>query len=181
MQKEYDRVLALARKAGFQAAVIDVSQIVFDAGFRKYCEENLCGQYNVNYSCPPQCGTPEEMRKAASAYCKALVLKSEWQITDWKDVAKVKQAKRQHNEAMLQIMSKLREKQIPSGMGGASCCTLCEQCAALTNEPCRYPDQRYSCLSAYCINVSKLAESCGMDYSWEEGRMGLYGILFIGK
>ena len=67
MQKEYDRVLALARKAGFQAAVIDVSQIVFDAGFRKYCEENLCGQYNVNYSCPPQCGTPEEMRKAASA------------------------------------------------------------------------------------------------------------------
>lgn len=181
MKKECEYALDLARKANFQAAVIDVSQIVFDEGFRKYCEENLCGQYNANYSCPPECGTPEEMREEACGYIYALVVKSEWQIPDWKDAVRVKQAKKQHNEAMLQIIYRMNEMKIPCRMGGASCCTLCEQCAALTDEPCRFPEKKFSCLSAYCINVSKLAEAAGMDYSWEEGGMGLYGMILMGK
>ena len=35
------------------AAIVDTTQIVFDPSFRPYCEENLCGQYGANYSCPP--------------------------------------------------------------------------------------------------------------------------------
>ena len=36
------------------AAIVDTAQIVFDPSFRPYCEENLCGQYGANYSCPPR-------------------------------------------------------------------------------------------------------------------------------
>jgi predicted metal-binding protein len=45
------------------AAIVDTTQIVFDPSFRPYCEENLCGQYGANYSCPPDCGSPEEMKR----------------------------------------------------------------------------------------------------------------------
>lgn len=41
------------------AAIVDTSAIVFDPSFRTYCEENLCGQYGANYSCPPDCGSPD--------------------------------------------------------------------------------------------------------------------------
>ena len=56
-------MIDLALAENFAAAVVvDTKDIVFDPIFRPYCEENLCGQYGVNYTCPPDCGTPEEMR-----------------------------------------------------------------------------------------------------------------------
>ena len=52
--------LALAENfAG--AVVVDTKDIVFDPIFRPCCAENLCGQYGVNYTCPPDCGTTAEM------------------------------------------------------------------------------------------------------------------------
>ena len=45
------------------AAIVNTKDIPFDASFRVYCEENLCGQYGANYSCPPDCGSPEEMKQ----------------------------------------------------------------------------------------------------------------------
>ena len=35
------------------AAVIDVKDLVFVLEYRHFCEENLCGNFNVLSSCPP--------------------------------------------------------------------------------------------------------------------------------
>ena len=59
-----EQMVQYAYEEGFSAAaVVDTADIVFDPSFRPYCEENLCGQYGANYSCPPDCGTPEEMNE----------------------------------------------------------------------------------------------------------------------
>ena len=36
------------------AAVMDTTQLVFVPEYRMFCEENLCGCYNVNPACPPE-------------------------------------------------------------------------------------------------------------------------------
>ena len=70
-----EKIIERALEAGFhQAAIIETSQIVFDPSFRPYCQENLCGQYGANYSCPPECGSPEEMRQRILKHKYALVL-----------------------------------------------------------------------------------------------------------
>ena len=47
-------MIDLAVESGFAGAeVIGTEQIVFDPMFRPFCEENLCGQYGANHSCPP--------------------------------------------------------------------------------------------------------------------------------
>ena len=176
-----NQALAFAQEEGFEAAIIGTGKIVFDESFRKYCEENLCGQYQVNYSCPPTCGSPDEMWKKALGFGKALVVKSGWDVPDWHNAAAIRRAKKTHNEAMLRILSRMEEAGYQGLMCGASCCSLCEQCAMSAGEPCRFPDRKFSCLSAYCINVSKLAEACGMEYSWEEGKLGLYGMILFGS
>ena len=61
--------LALAEKF-HQAEIVNTDKIVFNTAFRPYCEENLCGQYGANYSCPPDCGTPEQMKQRVLAYKK---------------------------------------------------------------------------------------------------------------
>ena len=75
-----------------------------DGSFRKFCEENLCGKYNANYSCPPACGTVEEVHSRLFAADRALVLQSVYEIGSYEnkeaeldaigDVTRVKGASR---------------------------------------------------------------------------------------
>ena len=43
-----------AKALGFtQAALMPVSELVIVPEYRMFCEENLCGNYNVLPACPP--------------------------------------------------------------------------------------------------------------------------------
>jgi len=174
-----EEMLSLAKEAGFaRAAVVSTADIVFDPAFRPYCEENLCGQYGANYSCPPDCGTPEEMRLRVTAHKWALVLQTVWEVSDYADRKAIGRAKGSHNTAGLQLMQKLRSAGHPDCfMVGASGCSLCPSCTLVQGEPCRFPDLRYSCMSAYCVYVRKLAERCGMEYDCGKTRLALFGML----
>ena len=170
-------MIQLAMREGFSAvALMDVKDIVIDPVFRPFCEENLCGHYGANYTCPPDCGSVEEMRARLLSYKRALVFQTKWPISDYTDKQAIKEAKGFHNAAMLKVISSLKAEGFSGLMAGASCCTLCESCAIKANEPCKFPDIRWSCLSAYCIFVRKLAESCGLEYSCEDGSLAFFGL-----
>lgn len=170
-------LITLAQEEGFAAAaVVDTDKIVFDPSFRPYCAENLCGQYGANYSCPPDCGTPEEMKNRILAHKKALVLQTAWEIESFCDTQTIRRAKKAHNAAQMRLAEKMRAFGYPGLMVGASGCALCSPCALTEGAPCKFPDRRYSCMSAYCIFVKKLADECGMDYDWGNGILGLFGL-----
>lgn len=173
-------IVSLARDAGFTASeIVDTKDIVFDPVFLDFCKENLCRQYNASYSCPPDCGSPEAMKQRILAYPKAVVVQSQWVISDLSDKAAIKAAKRKHNYAMLDMIEKMKAAGHTGLMAGASNCCLCETCKQQSGEPCVFPDQKFSCMSAYCIYVKNLAERCGMEYFSEENVyfFGLYAFL----
>ena len=167
--------LALVEKF-HQAEIIETDKIVFDAAFRPYCEENLCGQYGANYSCPPDYGTPEQMKQKVLAYKKALVVSTAWEIEDFSQTDKLKEAKALHNAAMLRLIKKLKAGGHDGFMIGASGCTLCKPCKLTSGEPCAFPDMMYSCMSAYCIFVKKLAEDSGMNYDYKNKILPFFGM-----
>ncbi len=173
----YEKMIEYAVKEGFaDAAVIDTAEIVFDPAFRPYCEENLCGQYGVNYTCPPVCGTPEEMKQRVLSHKKALVLQSVWEISDYTDTKAIKEAKKEHNAAAIRVAKQLRMENHEGFIVGASGCALCSPCAMTENKPCRFPELAFSCMSAYCIFVRLLAESCHMTYTCEDGLLAFFGM-----
>ena len=172
-----EEILALAKAEGFHAAILPTSRIVFDAAFRPYCAENLCGQYGANYSCPPDCGTPDEMKERVRAYPNALVVQTEWDIANFSEKEKLLFGKKCHNEAMFRLIGKLRENGHEGFMIGASGCALCKPCAIKVGEPCRFPSLRYSCMSAYCIYVKKLAEDHGLRYDYENEILPYFGMI----
>lgn len=172
-----DRMVQWAAEEGFAAAaVVDTAQIVFDPMFRPFCEENLCGQYGANHSCPPDCGSAEEMRQRIVSHRHALVLQTIWEISDYSDQPAIKQAKAAHNAAALRLARRLRAEGCPGFVVGASGCALCSPCSRTLNLPCRFPEERYSCMSAYCIFVKKLADRCGMEYDCGEGLLAFFGM-----
>ena len=175
-------MIDLALAEGVSAAeMTDTKDIVFDPMFRPFCAENLCGQYGVNYCCPPDCGTPEEMKQRILAHKRALVLHTIWEIPDISDNGLIKPAKKGHNAIQLRLQKKFHEAGIPGFLVGASGCGLCSPCHLKNGEPCPHPEARYSCMSAYCIFVRKLAEHCGMDYDCGEGLLAFFGMYVFDK
>ena len=178
----FQELVGTALEEGFAAAaVVDPTVIPFDPIFRDYCVENLCGQYGINHSCPPLCGDFEQMRNRIMESKGALVLQTIFEISDFSDKSAIREAKTIHNRASLALMKKLREKGIPGFMVGASGCALCNPCAAATGEACRFPELKYSCMSAYCIFVSKLCKACGLEYDCGPGLLAFFGMYVMNK
>ncbi|MBQ1234622.1 MAG: DUF2284 domain-containing protein, partial [Oscillospiraceae bacterium] len=168
----------MARQLSFvDAAVIDVKEIRFESEFRMYCEQNLCGKYGANYTCPPHCGSAEEMRERVMRHQHALVLRSLHQGVKYSDNAAVRGAQVKHNNDMLTLVKELKNGGFAPLMAGASDCTLCEKCLWDQNTSCSREEDRFSCMSAYCINVADLAQKCGIDYTYNEGVLSLFGMI----
>ena len=123
-------MITLAEQEGFAAAaLVDTGDIVFDPMFRPFCAENLCGQYGVNYSCPPDCGSPEEMKQRVLSHKRGLVLQTIWEISDYTDKKAIKHAKSSHNSAAIRLMKQFRQEGKEGFLVGASGCALCSPCA----------------------------------------------------
>ena len=88
-----------SKALGFtDAALMPVSRLVIVPEYRVFCEENLCGNYNVLPACPPASGTVEEMTARVRQYETALVLMIEHTPKDYNDHQEQKAAKRHQNE-----------------------------------------------------------------------------------
>ena len=171
-----EQMVSLAKAVGFSdAAVVDTKTIPFEPGFRVCCEENSCGKYGINYACPPDCGTTDHMEQRVREKRQALLLQTLWEIDDPMDPVETKAAKGKHNRMVRDLIDRL-EQAHRGFMIGASGCNLCARCAIEDHEPCRFPALQFSCMSAFCIYVQKLAEQCGMEYGAGPGLVALFGM-----
>lgn len=169
-------ILKLAEEMGFSAAFVDTADVVQDPSFRKFCEDNLCGKYNANYSCPPDCGTVEEVQTRLRARKRALVLETICEIGSYENKQSIIDSKKTHNAAILRFTDKLRQAGTQGFCLGYGGCPLCDPCKRITNDPCTHPDKKISCMSAYCIDVAKLAEKCGLEFDWVLEKLFLFGM-----
>ena len=99
-----------AKALGFtDAAFMPVRELVIVPEYRVFCEENLCGNYNVLPACPPASGTVEEMTARVRQYETALVLMVEHTPKDYTDRQEQKAAKRHQNELTEQLINRMHE------------------------------------------------------------------------
>ena len=150
-----------AKKLGFSnTAIMDTKKLVFKPEYRKFCEENQCGCYNVNPACPPECGTVETMKQRVFAYEKALIL----QTIQSKDMD-YKMAKLAHNKLTEQLASKIMES------GNTDLLIMSAG-----------PYRHYSCLSAYCVDAQEMADAVGMTCWGTDDKIRYFSqILFHGN
>ena len=174
-----NELIKLAEQAGFHAALISAQDIPVDGAFRKFCEDNLCGKYNANYSCPPACGTVEEVRQRLYGGDKALVLQSIHEIGSYENKEEILRSKKNLNVAILKLTEDLRGKDVDCFCLGYGGCPLCNPCKQVEGEPCVFPEKRISCMSAYCIDVGKLAGKCGLEFAWIPEKLFLFGMIVI--
>ena len=170
-------LLRLAEQAGFtKAALLPVERLVFDPALRKYCEENLCGNYGKNYSCPPFCGTPEEMRQRTTPYRKAWIFQTIGEVESWENAGKIREVRDRHNQNSRALIGTLRAQGLEGLAMLAGPCASCEVCAGWEGEPCRHPEEIPSCISAYCMKAEQMAADAGLLYWCGEGKVAFFSL-----
>ncbi len=172
-----EQLLALAESEGFRAALLPTAEVPIDAKFRKFCEENLCGNYGANYACPPDCGTVEQLRAQLLQQDTALVISTVWDVAGFDDKRAVQHAKATHNAAVLRLTQRMQALGYVGFCTGYNGCPLCSPCRCAQAQPCPFPQKRISCMSAYCIDVAKLAARCGLEFGWIPGKLFLFGMI----
>ena len=134
-----------ALSMGFaNAAIMDTKDLVFVPEYRQFCEDNMCGNYNLVPACPPACGTVEEMRERAMKYEKALVLQTVLK-DPLMDPVLFKQAKHAQNILTEQLAKWMQE----NGK---------EDVLIMSAGPYK----NCSCMSAYSVDAQKMADAVGM-------------------
>lgn len=174
-------LIEIAEEAGFHAAVIPAKDIPVDGTFRKFCEDNLCGKYNANFSCPPAYGTVEEVHQRLFSADKALVLQTIHEIGSYDNKEAILKSKKDLNVAVLRLTEDLRQSGVNCFCLGYGGCPLCSPCKQVQGEPCAFPEKRISCMSAYCIDVGKLANRCGLEFAWVPEKLFLFGMIAFHK
>jgi len=164
-----DKVLSemekLARKLGMETFLeFDVRMLKPEARVRGFCTENKCGNYQVNYTCPPHVGSLDEIGEKLRGYSRGILLQYARDVDVRADRKAVTRAKVAFHRKILQLEDFLREQEISGawGLSGGSC-GLCRVCAAAKDEPCRFPDRARVSLEALGIDVLDLLDSLGMD------------------
>ena len=148
-----------------KASCLAVSAILFDRHFRSLCEQNTCGNYGQNWTCPPSAGDIDALIQKAKGFSYALVYQTVGKLCDSYDFEGMEQVGKRHSELALQLRECFADAPFSETLHlGAGGCKVCERCAKRSEQACRHPHLAMASLETYGIAVSELAAACGMPY-----------------
>ena len=129
------------------------------------CRADKCNKYNRQWTCPPACGTLEEIREKAKQYDWGLLIQTTAMMEDQFDAETMMEAMEDQRVHFLELLERIREQEpgidmLPMSSGGCDHCTRCTYPSA----PCRFPDKAYPSMEAYGLLVSDSCKSAGVEY-----------------
>ncbi|UCD09205.1 MAG: DUF2284 domain-containing protein [Dehalococcoidales bacterium] len=162
-----------SEKLGIDVCVVlDPAVLVPEERIRSYCEENKCGNYGKNYTCPPNAGSLDEICERLKNYKHGYLFQYSEKMDlkkDWKQLVK---SKDDFHKMILEIEDYLKKEGIIEiwGLIGGNC-GLCETCAIQKDKPCCHPDKARMSLEAIGIDVVGLLDKLELDSKFHVDRI----------
>ncbi len=146
----------------YEYRVIDTDSICIRDRVRMICEE--CPRYNSTWACPPAVGELEECGRRIHSYRKAIIFSSVSEVTDLMNMDELLSYRGAHEELTTHVGDYMREKGYDIFILSTESCDICDRCAWLDGEPCRFPDRMHPCIESHGVVVSEIVEQEQMDY-----------------
>lgn len=157
--------LKTADAVGFEkTAPLVRDALVFREEVRVMCRADRCRSYNKTWSCPPGCGTLDEMREKVSAYTDGILVETIGEMEDEFDFEAIERAAALHKkrfEALTAALCGDGHDILPMGAGR---CTVSRDCT-YPDAPCRFPERAAPSMEAAGLLVSDVCEKCGIPYN----------------
>jgi predicted metal-binding protein len=88
-------------------------------------------------------------------------------------------ATRPEHEAVTDQVAKLMENEgVKPYILSTEACAICERCAYLDGEKCRYPEKMHPCVESHGINILGIIEELGLSFQYGENVVTWFSLLF---
>lgn len=174
-----EAILSLARECGFtHVGELKMEALEFLPEVRDMCSADRCQKYARSWTCPPGCGTLEEVAAKASAYRRGVLLQTTAVLEDDFDVEAMQRGEEDQKRSFQTFVERLRQEYprcLPMATGG---CTLCPQCT-YPDAPCRFPEKAIPSMEAYGLLVSRVCEKSSLPYYYGPRTLTYTGCVLI--
>ena len=159
-------ILTQAQDLFENSKAIPTAKITLEDSVRKMCEQNTCGQYGKNWTCPPNIKSVDEFRQEISSFDTCLVVYQVYDVKNSFDWRGMMAGAKDFNHRLFKLKKKIDtvHPDLTFKVLGAGGCSVCERCAYLDDEPCRLPDDAIVSMEACGINVMALMKDNGLKY-----------------
>ena len=129
---------------------------------REMCAANRCHMYDNCWSCPPACGTLEEVKEKSARYTWGILLQTTGELEDDYDGEAMMEAEELQKERFEAFCAGIgdEEDKLPMGSGA---CMICAKCS-YPDAPCRFPKRMVSSMEAYGLVVSEVCQLADIPY-----------------
>ena len=144
---------------------IDPRELEFSDRIRWICEHEcpMCGR---TWACPPAVGTVQQCREKVLSYENCLMIATIVEVYDITDINETLATRPEHEEITNQVRDLMRQQGVDPYVLSTEACAICERCAILDGQPCRYPERMHPCVESQGINVIPTLEGCGLEFQY---------------
>jgi predicted metal-binding protein len=154
----------LAEDIGFsQVGEVDPTALVPSPQVRAMCAADRCQMYGKSWSCPPACGSVEELGARLSRCASGILVQTTVPLHDDFDLESITQGEQLHKtrfDALARQARLLNPTCMPLAAGT---CTRCKQCT-YPHRPCRFPSRVFPSMEACGLLVSDVCLRSGLKY-----------------
>ena len=155
----------------------DPRELEFSSRIRWICEHE-CPMYGKSWACPPGVGTVDCCRQVCMAYDHCLLISSIVEVRDIADMEETLATRPEHEALTEQVRELMQQQGIDPFILSTEACTICERCAILDGEPCRFPEKMHPCVESHGINVVDVLEKRGLEFQFGANVVTWVSLLF---
>ena len=155
----------------------DPRELEFSSRIRWICEHE-CPMYGKSWACPPGVGTVDTCRQVCMAYDHCLLISSIVEVRDIADMEETLATRPEHEALTEQVRELMKAQGVDPFILSTEACTVCDRCAILDGEACRFPEKMHPCVESHGINVVDVLERRGLDFQFGANVVTWISLLF---
>ena len=155
----------------------DPRELEFSSRIRWICEHE-CPMYGKSWACPPGVGSVDTCRQVCMAYDHCLLISSIVEVRDIADMDETLATRPDHEALTEQVRELMKQQGVDPFILSTEACTVCDHCAILDGQPCRFPEKMHPCVESHGINVVDVLERRGLDFQFGANVVTWISLLF---
>ena len=156
----------------------DPKELDFSQRIRWICQ-NECPMYNKSWACPPAVGEVGACKQKCLRYENCLIIVTMTEVSDIANLAETLATRPDHEQITNQVCDLFLEQGVQPYTLSTEACAVCERCAWLDGQPCRFPERMHPCVESHGINVIPLFEALEIPFIYGENIVTWVSLLFF--
>ena len=157
---------------------VDPKGIEYSQRVRWICQQE-CPMYGKTWACPPGVGTVEQCAAKCQSYKNCLMIGTITELGDLYNMQAALATRPEHEAITGAVQKMFREQGIEPYILSTEACAVCQRCAILDGQPCRYPERMHPCVESHGINIVPTLEENGLEFQYGENVVTWYSLLFF--